>query len=252
MSHTDTRTAIVTGASRGIGAEIVRRLRADGVAVHALARPSGALEQICAETGATPLPVDLTDTAALQRALDGLAPDILINNAGIITASGPLHTLDAAAIDGMVAMNVTAVLHTLRILLPGMIERGRGDVVLLGSIAGRYPLPNMTAYGLTKAAIRALVNGLRLDLHGTGLRVTEVAPGRVETDINLDAMGGDRDAMREALFARHQASQPGDIAEAVMAALAMPRRSNVAFIEVVPTRQTVGGGLFAEGYDDGN
>ncbi|MEM8877399.1 MAG: SDR family oxidoreductase [Pseudomonadota bacterium] len=250
MSHTKNRIAIVTGASRGIGAEIVRRLRAEGVAVHALARPSDALEQICTETGATPLPVDLMDTAALEEALDGVAPDILINNAGIITASGPLHTLDASAIDGMVAMNLTAVLHTLRILLPGMIKRGRGDVVLLGSIAGRYPLPNMAAYGITKAAIRALVNGLRLDLHGTGIRVTEVAPGRVETDINLNAMGGDRNAMREKLFANHQASQPGDIADAVMAALTMPRRSNVSFIEVVPTRQTVGGGLFAEGYDE--
>lgn len=245
-----TRTALVTGASRGIGAEIVRKLCADGIAVQALARPSAALDALCAETGAVPLPVDLADTPALEAALSGRAPDILINNAGIITQSGPLHGMDADALDRMVALNVTAVMHTLRILLPGMIARETGDIVLLGSIAGRYPLPNMGVYGTTKAAIRALVNALRLDLHGTGLRVTEVAPGRVETEITLDAMGGDREAMRETLFANHQASQPADIADAVMAALSMPRRSNVAFVEVVPTRQAVGGALFAEGYDE--
>ena len=244
------KTALVTGGSRGIGAEIVRRLRAQEMRVYALARQSDALDALCAETGAIALPVDLGETARLETALSGLAPDILINNAGIITGTGPLHTLDALAIDRMVAINVTAVLQTLRIVLPGMIERGHGDVVLIGSIAGRYPLPGMSVYGTTKAAIRALANSLRLDLHGSGIRVTEVAPGRVETDITLDLMGGDREAMREALFARYQASQPGDIADAVMAALAMPQRSNIAFVEVVPTRQTVGGALFAEGYDE--
>ncbi len=243
-------TAIVTGASRGIGAATVRKLVAEGVRVHALARASEALDALCAETGAVPLVADLGDTAGLEAALSDVAPNILINNAGVITSRAPLHAMSRDDVDEMVSINVNAVMHTLRIVLPGMVERGTGDVVLIGSIAGQHPFPGMSIYGATKSAIHSLAGGLRLDLHGTGVRVSEVAPGRVETEIALRAMGGDRDALQAALFAKTPSSQPEDIADAVIAALAMPRRSNVTRVEVVPSRQTMGGALFAEIEDD--
>lgn len=243
------RTALVTGASRGIGAALVRALVARGLAVHALSRPGAALDALCAETGATPVEVDLTDTPALERALDGAGYDVVINNAGLVTGVGPLHERDAEEIERTVSVNLTSVLQTLRIVLPAMIARGRGDIVLLGSIAGHYAAPGMVAYAASKAGIAAMVNTLRLDVHGTGVRVTEVAPGRVDTDIYLEAMRGDRDAMRERLFERYQASQPEDIVQTVLAAIEMPRRSNVTRIEVVPSRQAIGGYPFAEGFD---
>lgn len=238
-------TALVTGASRGIGAAIVRQLVGHGVTVHALARPSASLASICAETGASPVPVDLADTAALEETLSGLTPNIVVSNAGIITARGALHEMDRRAIDDMVAVNLTAVMHTLRLVIPAMVERGTGDIVIVGSIGGRFAFPGLAAYGATKAALTSLADGLRLDLHGTGVRVTEITPGRVETDIALKAMGNDR-KMMQAITARMPPSKPEDIADAVIAALVMPRRSNVTHLEVVPTRQTMGGGLFAE------
>lgn len=245
-----TQTALVTGASRGIGAALVEALVARSIQVHALSRPSAELEALCAKTGAVPVTVDLMDTAALERALAGKTFDIVINNAGIVTGVGPLQERSAEEIDRTIGLNLTSVLQTLRIVLPGMINRGRGDVILLGSIAGQYAFPGTVTYAASKAAISGMVNTLRLELHDKGVRVTEVAPGRVATDIYLEAMKGDRDAMKEKLFETYQASLPEDIVQAVLAALDMPRRSNIAYIEVVPSRQAVGGFQFAEGFDE--
>jgi NADP-dependent 3-hydroxy acid dehydrogenase YdfG len=245
-----TQTALVTGASRGIGAALVEALTARGTQVHALSRPSAELEALCAKTGAVPVAVDLMDTAALERALAGQTYDIVINNAGIVTGVGPLQDRSAEEIDRTIGLNLTSVLQTLRIVLPGMIDRGRGDVILLGSIAGQYAFPGTVTYAASKAAISGMVNTLRLELHDKGVRVTEVAPGRVATDIYLEAMKGDRNAMASKLFETYQASLPEDIVQAVLAALDMPRRSNIAYIEVVPSRQAVGGFQFAEGFDE--
>ena len=247
-----TQTVLVTGASRGIGAALVEALAArEGIIVHALARPSATLDALCVRTGAVAVGVDLMDTAAVEAALAGHVYDTVINNAGIVTGVGPLHERSAEEIDRTIGLNLTSVLQTLRIVLPGMIERGRGDVILLGSIAGKYAFPGTVTYAASKAALSGMVNALRLELHDKGVRVTEVAPGRVATDIYLVAMKGDRDAMRSKLFERYQASLPDDIVQAVLAALDMPRRSNIAYIEVVPSRQAVGGFQFAEGFDEG-
>jgi NADP-dependent 3-hydroxy acid dehydrogenase YdfG len=245
-----TQTALVTGASRGIGAALVEAFIARGMNVHALARPGAALDALCEKTGAVSVGVDLTDTAALEAALAGQRYDIVVNNAGIVTGVGPLHERSAEEIDRTIGLNLTSVLQTLRIVLPGMIAQGRGDVILLGSIAGQYAFPGTVTYAASKAAISGMVNTLRLELHDKGVRVTEVAPGRVATDIYLEAMKGDRSAMKEKLFETYQASLPEDIVLAVLAALDMPRRSNVAYIEVVPSRQAVGGFQFAEGFEE--
>ena len=244
-----TQTALVTGASRGIGAALVEALTRRGMQVLALSRPSEALEAVCGRTGAIAVPVDVTDTPALERALADRPIDLLVANAGLVTGVGPLHERSAEEIERTIAVNLTSVLQLLRIAVPGMIGRGTGDIVLLGSIAGHYAAPGMTAYAASKAGLAGAINGLRLDLHDTGIRVTEVAPGRVDTDIYLEAMKGDRTGMRDKLFDRFQASQPEDIVHAVLSALDMPRRSNVTRIEVVPRRQAVGGFPFAEGFD---
>lgn len=240
------RTALVTGASRGIGAAIVAALRQRGLEVHAAARSSDALQALAQRTGCRPLALDLTDTAALERALAGLEVDVLVNNAGIITAWRPLAEMTREDVDGMVDVNLRSMLHVLRVLLPGMIARDRGHVFNISSIAALYPFPASSVYGATKAAVRSLTNTLRIDLAGRRIRVTEIAPGRVETDIYVDAFGGDRRVTHDKLYARVEASQPEDVAAVLLAALDSPARTDVTFIEVMPTAQTVGGGRIVE------
>lgn len=239
-------TALVTGASRGIGAAVVRALGERGLEVHAAARSAEALAALAETTGCIPHALDLTDTAAVEARFGGLPVDVLVNNAGVITATGPLHELTAEQIDGMIDLNLRSVLQLLRVVLPGMIARDRGHIVNVGSTAGRYILPGAAVYGATKAAVHALSNVLRLDLVGRRVRVTVVAPGRVETDIYLQATGGDRAAMRDRFYDRYESLDPADIAAAVGGAIEAPERVDVSYVEVLPTMQAVGGFQYAE------
>ena len=240
------RTALVTGASRGIGAAVVTALRQRGLTVHAAARSGDALQALAAATGCRPLALDLADTAALERALTGLEIDVLVNNAGIITAWRPLVEMTREDVDRMLDVNLRGLLHVLRLVLPGMISRDRGHVFNISSIAALYPFPASSVYGATKAAVRSLTNTLRIDLAGRRIRVTEIAPGRVETEIYVDAFGGDRTATHDKLYARVEACRPEDVAAVLLAALDAPPHTNVTFVEVMPTMQTVGGSRIVE------
>ena len=240
------RTALVTGASRGIGAETVKSLVAEGLEVWALARGSRDLEKLVAETGCHRIECDLTDDAATDAALTGLEIDVLVNNAGLISAVKPFAELSRAEADSMLSLNLRAPLGVLSALLPGMIARKRGHVFAITSLFGPYAGPNMAVYCATKAAIRSFCACLRMDLAGTGVRVTEIAPGRTETDIYLDVFGGDRAALDTKLFGTYRTLQPQDVAEALMAALRLPARADANIIELSPTDQAAGGMVFAQ------
>ena len=235
-------TALVTGASSGIGAAVVRKLAANGWQVHALARRAARLEALAGETGCIPHALDIRDGAALERLMAGLAPVLLVNNAGPRPGIPGPATARPAQVARTIDTNVTAVLELTRLTLPGMIARRRGHVVNLGSVAGLYPLVS-AVYGASKGAVRLLSQNLRLELRGTGVRVTEICPGRVASEF-YDAAVPDPAARDRIKTTGIRELSPDDIAEAILYAVSTPAHVNVSTIELQPVEQTFGGVQF--------
>ncbi|WP_249578944.1 SDR family oxidoreductase [Thermohalobaculum sediminis] len=237
------RIALVTGASSGIGAATVRALAGAGWQVHAVARRADRLAELAAEVGAVAHALDITDTMALERLAVAVAPDLLVNNAGIGAGIAGLAGASEEDVARTIGVNVTALLQLLRVFLPGMRARRRGHVVNIGSVAGLYP--NQSAiYGASKGAVRQLSRNLRLELRGTGIRVTEIQPGRVATEFYDAAIPDDaatRDRLKRTAI---RELAPGDVAAAILYAVSAPAHVNVSAIELQPTEQTFGGVFF--------
>lgn len=183
------RTVVVTGASRGIGAAVVRRVAALGARVVLVARGAGPLEALAAEIGGgVVLPCDLADAAAVARAAAtitsslGGVPDVIVNNAGAFAVT-PAHEQDPDHFDSILAVNLGAPFRFLRAVLPAMRARGSGHVVTIGSIADRAIFPGNAAYAASKYGLRALHEVVRTELRGTGVRTTLVSPGPTDTTL---------------------------------------------------------------------
>jgi 3-hydroxy acid dehydrogenase / malonic semialdehyde reductase len=239
MTKLPYRMALVTGASSGIGRAIAMALAGAGTAVLALGRNAAALARLNTECGATPLQGDVCDREAMAAIFAAHEVDLLVNNAGLLLARGPFQGGDPRAIDGMVAVNLIAPLHLARLALPGMIGRKRGHLVFIGSSAGRTPHPDLAVYGATKAAISHFCDSLRGDLLGTGVRVTEIAPGRVRSKLYRDTIG--LDAVDAELYDGRAPIEPGDLATLLLAALSTPANVDVSRLEVFPTAQAIAG-----------
>ena len=236
------RTAQVTGASSGIGAATVEALAGAGAEVHAAARRADRLEALAARTGAVPEVLDVTDTAAVEALAARLSPDILVANAGLGAGITGLATAAAEEVERTIATNVTAVLQGLRIFLPAMIAGGRGHAVLIGSVAGLYP--NVSAvYGASKGAVHLMAWNLRRETAGTGLRVTEILPGRVSTEF-YDASVADADTRARLKRTGIRELVPADVAAAILWAVSAPEHVNISAIELQPVEQTFGGVSF--------
>jgi short-subunit dehydrogenase len=196
----DDHAAVVTGASSGIGAEIARELVRRGHRVVLVARSEDKLVALAAELGdgAHVLAADLSDRATRAGLLDrvealGLVPDVLVNNAGLSTL-GPVHRSDPAAEMNLVEVDVTAVVDLCSRFLPGMVDRGRGAVLNVASTAAFQPLPGQAAYGAAKAFVLSYTHSLSGELAGTGVTVTALCPGPVETGFGPTAGFTDEDA----------------------------------------------------------
>ena len=243
MSFTDYRSALVTGANTGMGAGIAQMLTKHGLTVYGLARDAGRLQEVADRTGMIPMAVDLADTAALTEAVSGLEIDVLVNNAGL-SATGNILDVSEAKLDAMLDVNLRAVLHLCRLLMPGMVERDLGHVVNISSIAGLYNFYGHTAYHATKAAVHQISRQLRNDTIGKRIRVTEICPGRVETEIFGRNLGGTPEAMQEAwetYYEGYESITVDDIAATIEFAIEAPRHVNLGLIEVLPTFQVPGG-----------
>ena len=238
-------TAFVTGASNGFGAAIVRRFAAEGVRVVALARRQDRLAGLAAELGDSVLPVrlDVRDRAAVQDVVAGLPAefaeiDVLVNNAGLAKGLNPAQEADLDDWEEMIDTNCKGLVYCTRTILPGMVERRRGHVVNLGSVAGIYPYPGGNVYGATKAFVRQFSLNLRSDLHGTGVRVTSVEPGLSgETEFSTVRFGGDQ-GKANAVYAGMQPLVPADVAEAVYWVVSQPAHVNINTIEMMPVTQS--------------
>jgi NADP-dependent 3-hydroxy acid dehydrogenase YdfG len=239
MPFSDYRTALVTGASSGIGAAVVERFCREGLEVHALARGAAALEDLAARTGCIAHAIDVTDLAGITRLSNEVAFDILVNNAGV-DRPGSILKSDADGIDLLVDVNLRAVLQLTRLVVPGMVARDRGHVVNISSIAAAYHFGGNATYHATKAAVHMLSRQLRIDVYGKQVRVTEICPGRVATDIFAHVHGDSRETYERFVegFALPQAS---DIADAIAFAVAAPQAVNVGHMEIMPTLQVPGG-----------
>ena len=233
------RRAMVTGATSGIGKAIVLALRDAGLQVVAVGRSPEALAELRAEPGVTVVEADVRHTQAFAEVLHEYPVDVLVNNAGVLTTRASFQEMDPAEIDNMFDINLKAPLHLTRQVLPGMIERGHGHLFFIGSSAGRAPHPGAAVYGSSKAGISLFCDALRCDLLGTGVRVTEVAPGRVQTQLYKAAMG--MEAAGSELYEGYESIMPVDIATLVLTALRLPEQVDVSRLEVFPTAQAVGG-----------
>ena len=246
MPFSDYTTALVTGASTGMGAAIAERLAKRGLTVHAVARNEERLAELADRTGVVPHVVDLTDTPALADVVRGLKVDVLVNCAGV---SRPGNILDSSEqdIDELVDVNLRGLLQLTRLVLPGMVERDLGHVVNISSIAGTYNFYGHTVYHATKAAVHQISRQLRNDTVGKRIRVTEICPGRVETEIFGRNMGGSPEAMEEAwqtYYEGYESLTTDDIVNALDYAIETPRHVNVGMLELMPTFQVPGGLTF--------
>ena len=171
MSFSDYATALVTGASSGIGAGVVERIVREGLRVHAIGRNKERLAALRASTGCTVHAIDVRDTAALREAVAPLRIDVLVSSAGI-NRPGSIAAATEEDLDSLVDVDLGSVLQLTRIVLPGMMARNLGHIVNIGSIAGLHSFPGHAAYHATKAGVHAFCHQLRIDLHGTRVRVT--------------------------------------------------------------------------------
>jgi 3-hydroxy acid dehydrogenase / malonic semialdehyde reductase len=238
---------LVTGATAGFGEAIARRFVAAGARVIAAGRRTERLQGLAAELGDAlfPLPLDVADRAAVQAAIADLPEefaeiDLLVNNAGLALG---LEPADAASLDDwetMVDINVKGLMYLTHAVLPGMVARGRGHVVNMGSTAANYPYPGGNVYGATKAFVRQFSLNLRADLVGRGVRVTDIEPGMVGgTEFSAVRFHGDEDRAA-AVYEGVQPLTADDVAEAVFWVANLPAHVNINTLEMMPTCQAPG------------
>ncbi|HEX8455026.1 MAG TPA: SDR family oxidoreductase [Longimicrobium sp.] len=240
-------TVLITGASAGIGAACARAFAREGARLVLAARRTERLEALAEElrtahgTESHLIALDVRDAQAVASALGGLPAewaevDVLVNNAGLGRGMEKLQEGTPADWDEMIDTNVKGLLYTTRALVPGMVERGRGHVVNLGSVAGHEVYPGGAVYCATKHAVDAITRGLRMDLLGTGVRVSTVDPGMVETEFSVNRFRGDEERARR-VYAGMTPLTPDDIADAVVWCATRPPHVNIDEIILKPTDQ---------------
>ena len=240
-----TKVVLITGATAGIGAACARLFAANGWRVIGTGRRGDRLRALQDELGEAflPLVLDMRDLNALESLAElsgewgGL--DLLLNNAGLAPPAEPLHEQDREHLEQVIETNISGLVVLTRALLPRLIER-KGAVINLSSVAATYPYRGGAVYGGTKAFVRQFSLDLRCDLAGTGVRVTSIEPGMVETEFTLVRTGGDQ-AASEALYANMEPMTAEDLAQTIWWVAILPPHLNINTLELMPTSQSFAG-----------
>ncbi|MEO6113249.1 MAG: SDR family NAD(P)-dependent oxidoreductase [Sphingomicrobium sp.] len=244
-----TRTAFITGATAGIGAAAARRFVADGWQIVAAGRRADRLQDLADELGEAcqPVVLDMRDLGAIASAVAAIsAPiDLLLNNAGLAPPMDVLQDADLAELTNSIDTNVTGLVALTRALLPRLIAR-KGAVINISSVAATYPYRGGAVYAATKAFVRQFSLDLRCDLAGTGVRVTSIEPGMVETEFTFVRTGGDQ-AASDALYADMGPMTADDIAETIHWIATLPPHLNINALELMPVTQSWAGFVVARG-----
>jgi serine 3-dehydrogenase len=247
MYSLENKVILITGASSGIGRSCARAFAGTGARLILAARRPERLEDLVVELNRKLgediffLVFDVRDQPAVERVVNGLpakwsAIDVLVNNAGLSRGLDKLHEGKLDDWEEMIDVNIKGLLYISRAVIPGMVKRGRGHVINIGSIAGHEVYPGGNVYCATKFAVDALSKGMRLDFSGTGLRVSQVSPGMVETEFSLVRFRGDKERA-EKVYQGLTPLSPDDIADAVVYCATRPPHVNVSEIVVMPTDQ---------------
>ncbi|MCY7270833.1 MAG: SDR family NAD(P)-dependent oxidoreductase [Sphingomonas bacterium] len=236
------RTVLITGATAGIGEAAARKFAGGGWQVIGTGRRADRLDRLASELGGSfrPIELDMRDIAAFdQLAIDVGPVDLLVNNAGLAPPMSMLQNADQAPIDTVLETNIAGLVALTRAMLPGLITR-KGAVINLSSVAATYPYRGGAVYAGSKAFVRQFSLGLRCDLAGTGVRVTSIEPGMVETEFTLVRNGGDREAS-DALYAGTDSMTAQDIADTIYYVATLPAHLNINALELMPVSQSWAG-----------
>jgi 3-hydroxy acid dehydrogenase/malonic semialdehyde reductase len=241
------KTVLITGASAGFGAACARKYRGPQYRLILAARRYHLLEKLqqeLADTETFLLELDVRDRKAVAEGLAGLPEsfqdvDILINNAGLALGLEPAYKANLDQWETMIDTNIKGLIYCTRQILPGMVERGRGHIVNIGSVAGSTPYPGGNVYGATKAFVKQFSSNLRSDLVGTPIRVTNIEPGLAETEFSLVRFSGDSERAAE-VYRGTKPLSGDDIAEIIYWVTGMPSHVNINRVEVMPVCQAWG------------
>lgn len=236
------KTVLITGATAGIGAAAARAFVGAGWNVIGTGRRRERLDELASELGSAfhPLELDMRAIDSFLAALDGLgAIDLLVNNAGLAPPMTGFQDSDLDDGLNVIQTNVTGLIALTRHLLPGLIAQ-QGGIVNLSSVAATYPYRGGAIYAATKAFVRQFSLDLRCDLHGTGVRVTSIEPGMVETEFTLVRTGGDQEAS-DKLYCSMQPMTGEDIAGTILWVATLPAHLNINTLEVMPVAQSFAG-----------
>src|SRR5438094_3063514 len=247
MNRIKGKLILVTGASSGIGEACARRFAAEGANLVLWARRADRLERVAAELGTAHRVsvsvgvVDVRDRTAVNRAAEALVhagrvPDVLINNAGLASGMARIQEGDPEDWDRMIDTNLKGLLNVTRAILPHMVARRRGHIVNLGSTAGHMTYPMGNVYNATKFGVRALTEGMNLDVAGTPIRVSSVDPGYVETEFSEVPFHGDKQRAKQ-VYEAFKPLSADDIADAIAYVVNLPVHVTILDLILVPTAQ---------------
>lgn len=242
-----TKTALITGATSGFGRACAEMLAEKGWDLVLSGRRGERLEELKRQLSGVSVHgvvCDVQRREEVEAMVQGLPKshadiDLLLNNAGLALGMKAAQDADLDDWETMVDTNIKGLMYVTRALLPGMVSRGRGHIINMGSIAGSWPYPGGNAYGATKAFVGQFSNNLRADLHGTGVRVTNVEPGLAESEFSVVRFHGDQEKA-DAVYAGTEPLRPLDIAEIVCWLAERPAHVNINRLEVMPVCQSFG------------